>query len=264
MQLLGRVLATVAAIVLFALAVFVGLATLQYNAIHSDLTRERLVVLSDTVRAPFQAVAELGVPIGTMRNAEAVLARARTSDDAIVAIHVMAPDGAITRSTETRPPPRAAPNILRVARAAGMSANWHLETAENFLVGANIADARGAAAGGILIEYSKRDANIQVQAMEARLVLLAATVFAVSVLVVLIMLRVVLAEHLRIFDGILASFDGFERHFWRGAGGENGPESEVSGLGVSTSEFRELMERSEAEYERLKGRAAAADDPHAP
>ena len=83
MVLIGRILATIAAVNLFALAVFVMFATIQYNAILSDLTRDRLVVLADTVRRPFKSVAELGVPIGTVRNADAVLARVASSDEAI-------------------------------------------------------------------------------------------------------------------------------------------------------------------------------------
>jgi hypothetical protein len=252
MQLLGRMLATVAAIILLSLFVFVGIATLQYNSILSDLTRERLIVLSDTVRAPFQAVADLGVPVGTMRNAEAVLQRARASDEAIVAIHVMAADGSITRSTDARPPEGAEAVSLRAVQAASKLANWHLETIDSFLVGTNIADANGNHAGAILIKYSKRDLNTQLQAMVARLVLLAGAVFAVSLLLVLGVLRVVLSEHLRIFDGILASFDEFERRFWRGSGVENGSHMDVAGLGVSTFEFRDLMERSEEQYQRLK------------
>jgi hypothetical protein len=252
MQLLGRMLATVAAIILLALFVFVGIATLQYNAILSDLTRERLMVLSDTVRAPFQSVADLGVPIGTMRNAEAVLERARASDEAIVAIHVMAADGSIARSTAAKPPEGAEAVSLRAAQKGSKSTNWHLETIDSFLVGTNIADATGKHAGAILIKYSKRDANTQLQAMVARLVLLAGAVFAVSLLLVLGVLRVVLSEHLRIFDGILASFDDFERRFWRGSGVESGRGMDVAGLGVSTFEFNNLMERSEAQYQRLK------------
>lgn len=253
MQLIGRMLATIAAILLFSLCVFIGLATLQYNSIFSDLTRDRLVVLSNTVRAPFQAVADLGVPIGTMRNADAVLERARSSDESILAIHVFMPDGRIARSTESRPPAQVDPEIREIARAAGETSNWHVESAEDFLVGANIAGLTGAPAGAILIRYSKRDAKTQLDAMEARLVFLAVAVLAGSLLILFGILRVVLSEHLRIFDGILATYDAFERRFWRGATGAPSPESPVEGLGVSTREFADFIEKSEDQYERLRG-----------
>lgn len=252
MQLIARMLATVAGIILFSLCVFVVLASLQYNAILSNLTRERLVVLAETVRAPFQTVADLGVPIGTMRNADAVLERARASDEAIVAVYVLEPDGSVATSTTGRSALQIDPAVLERATASGTSANWHVETKDSFLVGANIAGATGIYAGAILVEYSKRDANTQTEAMEARLVLLAGAVFAVSVFLLLVVLRLVLSEHLRIFDGILASFDRFERRYWRGGAGTDDDIPDVAGLGVSTSEFRDLMEEAEERYQGLK------------
>lgn len=252
MILIGRILATIAALNLFCLAVFVGLATLQYNSILSGLTRERLVVLADTVRGPFQAVADLGVPIGTVRNADAVLKRARLSDESILAIHVFDVNGKIVRSTMANPSSHAGPDILGIARDTENDGTWHLETNENFLVGANISGAANQYTGGVYIEYSRHDTSVRVQAMEARMVLLAGTVFAVSVLIFLIMLRIVLSEHLRIFDGVLSSFDRFERKFWRGTDRPEAKEAEITGLGFSTAEFGDLLEASEAQYQEMK------------
>jgi hypothetical protein len=250
--LIGRVLATIALVNIFVLAVFVGLATLQYDSILSGLIRERLVVLADTVRAPFQAVADLGVSIETVRNADAVLERARISDASILAIHVISPEGEIVHTTSSLVQEHAQADILDAARTAGATATWHLETSDSFLVGANILGANGAEAGSAVIEYSKHGANIQVQAMEARLVLLAGIVLAVTLLGGLFVLRFVLSEHLRIFDGILSSFDRFERIFWRGLKSENDQEINVSGLGLNTSDFQDLLERSEEQYQVAK------------
>ena len=259
MQLVGRMLATITAIILFSLCVFIGLATLQYNSILSDLTRDRLIVLSNNVRTPFQAVADLGVPIGTMRNADAVLERARSSDESIIAIHVVSADGNIVRSTATQPPLQPEPVAVAAVQEAGESANWHIERANDFLVGANIADLSGASAGAILIVYSKREANTQVQAMEARLVLLAALVLIVSVLALMPILRIVLSEHLRIFEGILESYDGFERRFWRGTATSDAHQVKVEGLGFSTVEFASLIDQSEQEYETQRDKASLSD-----
>lgn len=252
MILIGRTLAALAAVNALVLAVFVGLASLQFNAILSNLTRERLVVLAETVRAPFQAVADLGVAIGTVRNADAVLERARQSDDAIVAVHVISADGEIVRSTATSDGKRAESRWLSSARNAGARETWQVETRGRFLVGANIAGPAGGEAGSVLIEYSKHGATVQVQAMEAKLVLLAALVFAATVLAGFFVLRLSLAEHLRLFDGLLATFDGFEKRFWRGSGAVAEPETDASALGLDTASFRELLERSEDRYEAEK------------
>lgn len=252
LELIGRILAAIAALNLVSLAVFVGLATLQYESILSNLTRERLVVLAESVRGPFQAVADLGVSISTVRNADAVLERARLSDEAIFAIQVFSQDGKIVRSTALKDQPIENREVLEAALAAGQSGIWHVETTDNFLIGANIASVTGAYLGSVVIAYSKHEATIQVQAMEARLVLLALAVFTCSVFIVWIILRIVLAEHLRIFEGILSTFDNFERKFWRGKGATETTPVDVDGLGFSTAEFRKLIEQSEEKYLSVK------------
>lgn len=142
--------------------------------------------------------------------------------------------------------------MLEAGDLAGVGATWHLETDDSFLVGANIADASGSKAGSVLIEYSKRESNIQVQAMEARLVLLAVAVLLATTLIGLVILRLVLSEHVRIFDGILSSFDRFERKFWRGIKTQTDPDPNIGGLGLNTSDFKKLMESSEHQYRRAK------------
>jgi hypothetical protein len=257
MVLIGRILATIMALILFSLAVFVALASLQYESILSDLTRQRLVVLADSVRDPFQSVANLGVPIDTVRNADAVLERARLSDEAIVTIQVFTPDGEIVRSTAVQHDAQITADVLDTAHGSGESATWHAETASSFLVGANVASLTGDYLGSVVIEYSKQETSVHVRAMEARLVILAGSVFAVSTLIMLIVLRLVLAEHLRIFDGILSTFDRFERRFWRGEGAKRRAEDDFTGLGFSTANFRQLLEQSEAQYQQMKMKVPA-------
>lgn len=248
MLLIWRVLATIAAINLFVLAVFVGLSVLQYNKIQSDLIRERLIALVDIVRDPFEAVANLGLPLGTVRNADAVLERARLSDDSIVAIFVIGADGDIAQAT----PAQIAPDLRSMALSAGPellgSSIWKTETPDSFLIGTSIRSAAGAAAGSIILAYSKRDALTQVQAMTGKLFLIAGGLLIATVGAGLIVLRVVLGEHVRIFDGILATFDSYERRFWRGSASTVTEVPDIAGLGLRTSEFRDLIERSEAEY----------------
>ncbi|WP_413717952.1 hypothetical protein [Silicimonas sp. MF1-12-2] len=233
---------------LFALVVFVAMATIQYGAILSDLTRDRLLVLADTARRPFASVAELGIPIGTVRNADAVLARVASSDQAIVAIQVISPEGDVVRSTNMESSAVLSEAILDSIQAAAPGETWNLETSERFLVGANIEGASGSRAGTVLIEYSKEGANLRLKAMEAQLVILAALVLGGTFLVGYGPIRLALAEHLRIFKGLLASFDGFERGFWREEPTVGQSEDDVAGLGIRISEFRDLLDRSEMSY----------------
>jgi hypothetical protein len=249
---------------LFSLVIFVAMATIQYGAILSDLTRDRLLVLADTARRPFASVAELGIPIGTVRNADAVLARVASSDQAIVAIQVISPEGDVVRSTNMEDLASLSETILGSIRAAEPGETWHLETSERFLVGANIEGASGSRAGSVLIEYSKEGANLRLKAMEAQLVILAGLVLGGTFLIGYGLIRLALAEHLRIFNGLLASFDRFERGFWREEPIVGESEDDFVGLGIRISEFQGLLDRSEQSYRQKKHQPDREDAEGAP
>src|SRR3546814_3890200 len=99
MALFWRIWAAVTLVNLAVLTIFVGLATLQFGNINSDLVGERLVVLADLTAAPFEAAAKIGLPLSTVRNADALLEGARQIDGAILAIHVFDAAGRIVHST---------------------------------------------------------------------------------------------------------------------------------------------------------------------
>ncbi|SDL89340.1 hypothetical protein [Aliiruegeria lutimaris] len=262
MALIWRVLVAIIAVNLVTLTVFVGLATLQYNAILSGLIRDRLVVLIEKIRDPFEAVADIGVPLSTVRNANAILERARLSDDSILGIYLIDPQNNVVQVAADRTLPL---DTLLAGRPDDGSVAWQVETRGSFVIGTVIRSSFGANAGSIVVEYSKREAKVQVLAMATLLVLLAGGVLAVSVVIGWLILRRVLAEHVRVFEGLLESFDAFEMGFWRGLGKRTAPENNVKALGLETTEFRELLETSEDRYRQkratMRGQEQAGNSP---
>ena len=103
MAIVWRILVAIGAINFIVLFIFVSIATLQFDTILSGLIQERLVVIADRVRVPFAAVANLGLPLSTVRNARAILEDARQDDSNIEHIHVYGQDGAIVHSTSRTP-----------------------------------------------------------------------------------------------------------------------------------------------------------------
>ena len=245
MSLIWRVLATVVAVNMLTLTVFVVLASLQYSAIFSGLVKDRLLVLMETVSDPFQAVADIGVPLSSVRNAEALLERARLSDESITGIYVISHERELVHFAASHP---VDPGDVLDLRPEDAPPYWESETAESFLIGKAVQSAFGAEAGSIVLEYPKRDARISTQAMAARLSLLAAILVAVTTLVGWGAMRLVLRDHVRVFDGILRGFDRFERGFWRGRAAGGPAEPDIAGFGVSTTAFRDLLEASEKTY----------------
>jgi hypothetical protein len=253
MALFWRIWTAVILVNLAVLTLFVGLATLQFDSINSGLVGERLAVLAGRTAAPFQAAAKIGLPLSAVRNADALLERARQTDDAILAIHVFDRAGRIVHSTVTPAPTEIAPEALAAREAAG-GASWHRETADGFLSSIDIPARGGTTAGGILIVYPGGGNVTQVRAMGAELGLDAIAVVLVVAALSALSLRLGLSRQIRTFEVIEGAIADFERGSWRSAAaGSAAPIPADDGTG----ELRHLLDAAETRY-RATGQALTA------
>jgi len=248
MAIVWRVLVAIGAINFIVLFIFVSIATLQFDTILSGLIQERLVVIADRVRVPFAAVANLGLPLSTVRNARAILEDARQDDSNIKHIHVFGQDGAIVHSTSRTPSATLSQDWSAELHNKGIEAGLRVETKDAFIVAAGITSPTQELSGGVVIVYSKSQARTQVLATAASLGLAAGLVLAGMLIFGWGVLRIALSEHVRVFGGILAAYDRFERQFWRSSMVDRDSDSPVSGLGVSSSTFGSLLKQSESRY----------------
>jgi hypothetical protein len=261
MALFWRIWVAVTLVNFAVLTVFVGLATLQFGNINSDLVGERLVVLAGRTAAPFEAAAKIGLPLSTVRNADALLERARQTDDAIVAIHVFDAAGRVVHST-AEPPPAAISGEALDARRDSKGTAWHRETSEGFLSSIGIASRTGESAGGILIVYPKAGSLIQIRAMAAELTLAAVAVLLVSAAFSALLLRLGLRRQIDLFERFDTAIVDFERGAWRGAAGKPAvptgavPVGDLP-AGEEGGDLRDLLATSERRYVAA-GRALAA------
>lgn len=248
MALFWRIWAAVTLVNFAVLTIFVGLATLQFGNINSDLVGERLLVLAGRTAGPFEAAAKIGLPLASVRNADALLERARQTDDTILAIHVFDAGGQIVHSTAT-PAPVAIPAEAFAARAAAGDAPWHRETAEGFLSGIAIVSRDNILVGGILIVYPGGGNITRVRAIAAELGLTAIAVLLTAAALSALLLRLGLRRQIRLFEAMDATIGNFERAAWRSAAGRPAAITEYD-----ARELRSLLEAAEARY-RAAGRA---------
>jgi len=243
MALFWRIWAAVLLVKLAVLAIFVGLATLQFDEIHSELLGERLVVLGNRTAAPFEAAARIGLPLSSVRNDEALLEHIRQTDDAIRAIHVFGIDGRVIHSTEHAPPEVIPPEaIAEWTDAEG--APWHVETQTDFLSGINVKSPVGMSAGGILLVYPRRENVTRVSAMGAELAISALGVLLGGGALGTLLLRLGLARQIRVFEGIDEAIMAFERDAWRSAAALPAPSSPAR----DSEELRSLLDAAEIRY----------------
>jgi len=250
LALFWRIWAAVTVVNLGVLTIFVGLATLHFGSINSGLVGGRLAVLAGRTVAPFEAAAGIGLPLSSVRNANALLERSRQTDEAILAIHVYDADGRIVHSTAT-PAPRSIPEQAIAARSAARGAPWHLEIDDGFLSSVNIAAPDGTSAGGILIVYPGGGAFTRTRAMVAELAMPAFAALIVSATLGAIVLRLGLRRPIDAFEEIDEAVADFERNAWRRAAGRDAP----SDCGAA-SDLGALLEAAEARYREM-GRAIA-------
>ena len=230
------------------LALLAGLVTLQYEATLSRLIQGRLAVLAQTSRASLSAALSLGLPLSTVRNAQAILERGRQTDPEIVAVHVFEPGGRILHSTD----PDHLTSVRSEASFASSAAEgdlWHAQTDEYLLSGARLLDASSRSAGGLVIVYPRSELTVPVRAMVARLAVYGAGVLLVASVVAAVALRFGLRELVRVHDGIESTFAALERRTWRREAGGSDPMPEpVRGLGIDTGELTQMLQEADARY----------------
>jgi len=248
MALFWRIWGAVTLVNFAVVTIFVALATLQFGNVNSGLVGERLVVLADRTAAPFKAAARIGLPLSTVRNAGALLERARQTDDAILAIHVFDVTGRIVHSTVT-PPPTVIPAEAQFARAAADGAPWHHETTDGFLSSIDIVSRDGSTVGGILIVYPAGGNLTRIRAMAAELGLTAIGVLIIAAVLSALLLRLGLRGQIKSFEVIDNSIRKFERSAWRSAAGR--PPDVAKG---GDEELRVLLDAAETRY-RTVGQA---------
>jgi len=251
MALFWRIWLAVTFVNLAVLTIFIGLATLQFGNINSDLVGERLMVLAERTVGPFKAAAKIGLPLSTVRNAEALLERARQTDSAILAIHVFDNAGRIVQSTDKQPPAEIPAKAL-AARAAAGGAPWHIESDEIFLSSIDIIARDKMNVGGVLIVYPKSSSVTQIRAMGAELALATILILFVGTVLSLFLLRLSIGKQIRLYDSIDRAVMNFERGVWRSAAGRTSPDVE------GEEDFGHLLEAAEMSYQAA-GRELGSD-----
>jgi hypothetical protein len=254
MALFCRNWAAVMLVMLTVLGVFIGLATLQFGNINSNLVGERLAVLAGRTAAPFAAVAKIGLPLSTVRNADALLERARQTDDSILAIHVFDASGRVVHSTAVPPPTHISPEAA-AARAEANGAAWLRETPEGFISSIDIASREGISAGGILVTYPVRGTLIRLRAMAAELAVVAIGVLLASAVLSALLLRLGLRRQISLFEEIDGAILEFERAAWRGAA-----QSAADPSDGAVGELRRLLAAAEQRYLAARRSLTAARD----
>ncbi len=142
-------------IVIGVVQVILGLlAVLQHDAIYSELLRQRIAVIAQTIVASYKPIVDLGLPVSMIRNGDEVVLRAREMDAEISAAHTLNPSGIIVHTTVEPRPQAVRDEILKTMRLA-KTETWGTETETNVVSGHNIKRADGDTVAAVAVSYPK-------------------------------------------------------------------------------------------------------------
>ena len=196
MSILWRSWITFTAIIATVLVVLAVLSCLQHNALYSQLIRQRLSVVAQTAADSFQPVVKLGLPISMVRNAREVLARARQTDNRIIAIHAFDQSGHIVHSTQPDHPENV-PEKIRLAQAYAEDLQWSVESPTELYSGISIHNAAGATVANIVVVYPKEEFETQTTAVIERIATITLGLLIIFSIAAFLLLRLRLAGAIR-------------------------------------------------------------------
>lgn len=259
MSLLRRSWLIVSALVVIVLGILCVLAALQFNRIESNLIRGRLSVLSTRVHAPFQSAVNLGLPLVSVRNTNAILERSRITDPQIAAIHIFEPSGKIIHSSQADAPTSVRAEVL-FALSRTKELSFSADASDFIYAGMTIKNASGGVVGGVVVVYPRIDLLTSVQAMVTKLLFFSAVTLVVMSLIAVGLLRLGLRRPIALFVALEEVLDSFERDAWRRpAGGTYVSSRSKKDLGLDTEELSRLVHAAEDSYLRGGNELAALE-----
>ncbi|MEZ5797796.1 MAG: hypothetical protein R3D63_10185 [Paracoccaceae bacterium] len=248
MAIFWRLWATASATMAIAILIFVGLTLIQFRNVQRTLLAERVAVLARNTAEPFEATVGLGLPLSSLRNAAALLERARQSDDAIIAIHLVDREGSVLRQVG---------DLSADIHAMDWPAGWregpkNLFAGDRFFSFNPITGPGTEAPGVIIVSLDASDSVIRIWAIGAELAVAAVAFLAVGTGLIGLGLRRAFAAEIAAFEAAEADIEGFERDSWRGSdAGDEAP----------AGELRQVLNAAYGGYRRAIGGAAAKGPP---
>lgn len=207
--------------VLAGLVALVLLATMQFEATLTRFVQGRLVVLAQSMELPFRSATALGLPLASVRNATAILERARQTDASIAAIHVYDNLGRIVHSTASEPPDTLDAAALQAYRETEES-TWAVELGDRLLSSVVVFNTLGSQSlGGVVVVYPRTGITTATLAMFARLTVAALAIAIAAAAISFPILAFVLGRLDHSARDMDAALRALECDEWRaGAGGD--------------------------------------------
>ncbi len=241
------------------------LAILQHDAIYSDLVRQRISVIAQTIVASYKPITDLGLPISMIRNGDAIVARALAMDGEILAVHAFNTSGVIVHSTQNPRPQMVSPDVLRQMQLSDDD-TWSAETDMEVFSGRNVPTVSGDVAGAVVVVYPKGRMEAASDAILQAVLRAALLTWLLFSAAAYLLLRLILAAPRR----AMTRLEAISREETRIGGEPNnnsrGRQETSDGLGLLGAQVSRLtknLEDAERRYDEAMRALDAANGTHA-
>lgn len=201
----------------------------KFQTTLATLIQNRLTVISITMGESIESAIDLGLGLGEMRTAEAVIARAKRNDPGIASIQIFDNNGQILYSTQKEMVGINVPLYILQAVEESDAPEWRLDRGNSFINGVSLSNSFDQMIGGIALTYSKDAYNTKVAALTNSLIRKSIFIFVGFAILAFIGIKFGFRGLGRYADSIESSYERVQED------GDNEGTIDIPGLSAATS-----------------------------
>jgi hypothetical protein len=142
-------------VLLIVMGLILMMSYFKFQTTLATLIQNRLTVISITMGESIESAIDLGLGLGEIRTAEAVIARVKRNDPGIAFIHIFDNNGQILYSTQKgRAGIKVPPYVLQALEESD-GQSWRLDRGDSFVNGFSLLNSFDQMVGGVVLTYSK-------------------------------------------------------------------------------------------------------------
>jgi len=244
MKISSKAVVCMILVLLIVMGLIFMMSYFKFQTTLATLIQNRLTVISITMGESIESAIDLGLGLGEMRTAEAVISRAKRNDPGIASIQIFDNNGQILYSTQKRMAGIHVPPYVLQALEESDGQAWRLDRGNSFVNGVSLLNSFDKMIGGIVLTYSKDAYNTKVAALTKSLTRKSILIFVGFAILALIGIKLGFRGLGRYADSIESSYERVQED------GDNGCTIDVAGLPAAAS--AEAMIRMDDCDEKLR------------
>lgn len=165
MKISSKAVVCMILVLLIVMGLIFMMSYFKFQTTLATLIQNRLTVISITMGESIESAIDLGLGLGEMRTAEAVIVRAKRNDPEIASIQIFDNTGQILYSTQKGMAGIYVPPYVLQALEKSDGRVWRLDRGNSFVNGVSLFNSFDQMIGGIVLTYSKNAYNTKVAAL---------------------------------------------------------------------------------------------------